>query len=376
MYRAWRLRRITQAEAAETLGVSDRTFRRWALRYEALGPEGLRDRRSLGGSHRRAPEAEVAALEALYNAEYAGSSVRHFWMRYREVHGGKRSYTWVKNRLQIAGLVERHCRKTPHRKCRPRKPLEGLVVHQDASRRPWLGDWMHDLVITMDDATSHVYSGFFVEQEGTWSSFRGVAETIAAKGIFASLRTDRRSHYWRTPKTGGKVDSKRLTQFGRAMRELGIEMIPSYAPQAGGRCARGFRALEERLPRDLAHQGIREVEAANAYLREYWPRFNAAFGVRAQQSGGAFVPLLRVNLNEILCLKQTQIVRDDNCLTYRGTVLRIPLQRHRVDFAREEVEVREYEDGQLAVFHNGLRLGRYHPDGRPNEARGSVRKAV
>ena len=376
VYGAWRGKRVTQTRAAEVLGVSDRTFRRWAARYEARGLEGLRDMRSTGGSHRKAPDAEVAALETLYAREYAGWNVRHFWERYREAHGGARSYTWVKNRLQAAGLVKRGRRRGRHRKWRPRKPVEGLMLHQDASTHGWFGDRKRDLVITMDDATSRIYSGFFVEQEGTWSSFLGVRETIAAKGIFASLYTDRGSHYWYTPKAGGKVDKEQPTQFGRAMKELGIEMIPSYSPQARGRCERCFGTLQGRLPQELAREGIREMAAANEYLRGYWPRFNAVFGVRAEEAGGAFVPLLEVDLNEILCLKETRTVRNDNCVAYNGKVLQIPPQRHRIHYVRAQVEVREYEDGCLAVFHNQLTLGRYDPDGRLEEVRDRARQAA
>ncbi len=376
LYGAWRSRRVTQPEAAGVLGMSERTFRRWALRYEAGGREGLRDRRSSGGSHRRAPDAEVAALEALYAGEYAGWNVRHFWERYREVHGGTRSYTWVKNRLQAAGLVRRGRRRGRHRKWRPRKPMEGLMLHQDASTHGWFGEGKQDLVITMDDATSRVYSGFFVEQEGTWSSLRGVRETIAAKGIFASLYTDRGSHYWYTPKAGGKVDRTRPTQFGRAMGELGIEMIPSYSPQARGRCERCFGTLQGRLPQELAREGIREIVGANAYLREYWPRHNAAFGVEAEEAGNAFVPLLEVDLDEIMCLKETRTVRNDNCVAYQGKLLQIPPQRHRIHYVRADVEVREYEDGRLAVFHDQLKLGRYAPDGRLEEALRPAREAA
>ena len=218
---------------------------------------------------------------------------------------------------------------------------ELVHIPQDASTHGWFGDRKRDLVITMDDATSRIYSGFFVEQEGTWSSFLGVRETIAAKGIFASLYTDRGSHYWYTPKAGGKVDKEQPTQFGRAMKELGIEMIPSYSPQARGRCERCFGTLQGRLPQELAREGIREMAAANEYLRGYWPRFNAVFGVRAEEAGGAFVPLLEVDLNEILCLKETRTVRNDNCVAYNGKVLQIPPQRHRIHYVRAQVEVRE-----------------------------------
>ncbi len=244
VYGAWVGGGTTQAWAAAVLGVSERTFRRYAARYEAEGPEGLRDGRVAGGSHRRAPAAEVAALEALYRQGYEGWSARHFHERYVEDHGGRRSYTWVKNRLRAAGLVKRGRRRGRNRLRRPRKPLEGLMVHRDGSTHEWVPGRAWDLIVTSDDATGRVYSGFCVEEEGTWSSFRGVRETVEAKGVFASLYTDRGSHYRHTPKAGGKVDKGKPTQFGRAMGELGIEMIPWYSPRARGRCERLFRTLQ------------------------------------------------------------------------------------------------------------------------------------
>ncbi len=142
-----------------------------------------------------------------------------------------------------------------------------------------------DLVVTMDDATSGVYSGFFVEEEGTWSSLRGVAETVKVQGLFDSLYTDRGSHYWHTPEAGGKVDKDKPTQFGRAMGELGIEMIAAYSPQARGRSERLFGTLQGRLPQELARAGITDMDEANEFLKDFWPRFNAAFAVEAREAG-------------------------------------------------------------------------------------------
>ena len=318
-----------------------------------------------GGSHRRAPAAEVAALEALYGQEYEGWSVRHFHERYVEDHGGRRSYTWVKNRLQGAGLVKRGRRRGRHRLRRPRKPLEGLMVHQDGSTHEWVPGRVWDLIVTSDDATGRVYSGFCVAEEGTWSSFRGVRETVEAKGLFASLYTDRGSHYWHTPKAGEKVDRSKPTQFGRAMGELGIEMIPSYSPQARGRCERLFRTLQGRLPNELAREGIADMGEANEYLGAYWPRFNAAFGVEAAGEGTAFAPLSDVRLDDIPCLGETRTVGNDNCVSYRGKRLRIAPQRHRIHYVRAKVRVHEYEDGGMSVFHDRLRLGRYDRQGCP-----------
>ena len=375
VYGAWAGGGTTQAWAAAVLGVSERTFRRYAARYEAEGPEGLRDGRVAGGSHRRAPAEEVSALEALYREGYEGWSVRHFHERYREDHGGHRSYTWVRNRLQAAGLVKRGRRRGRHRLRRPRKPLEGLMVHQDGSTHAWVPGRVWDLIVTSDDATGRVYSGFCVEEEGTWSSFRGVRETVESKGVFASLYTDRGSHYWHTPKAGGKVDKGKPTQFGRAMGELGIEMIPSYSPQARGRCERLFRTLQGRLPNEMAREGITDMEGANEYLAGYWPRFNAAFGVEAAGEGTAFVPLPDVGLDEILCLRETRTVGNDNCVSYDGRRLQIAPQPHRIHYVRAKVRVHEYEDGTMAVFHEKLHLGRYDREGRPLAASNGARGA-
>ena len=365
LYRLWLRGGATQAWCAAMLGVSERTFRRYARRFESRGPAGLRDGRVAGGSHRRAPAWEVSALEALYRDGYEGWSVRHFHERYAAEHGGRRSYTWVKNRLHAAGLVKRGRRRGRHRLRRPRKPLEGLMVHQDGSTHEWVPGRTWDLIVTSDDATGRVYSGFCVEEEGTWSSFRGVRETVEARGLFASLYTDRGSHYWHTPKAGGKVDRGRPTQFGRAMGELGIEMIPSYSPQARGRCERLFRTLQGRLPNELSRAGITDMEGTNEYLAGYWPRFNATFGVEAAESGTAFVPLMDVGLDDILCLRETRTVGNDNCVSYRGRRLRIAPQPHRIHYVRAKVRVHEYEDGGMAVFHGKLRLGRHDRRGCP-----------
>ena len=235
VYGLWRRRRLVQRQAAGLLRMSERTFRRWVARYEAEGPAGLRDRR-LGRSARRAPCEEEAALEALYQDGHEGWNVRHFYDEvYVAEHRGGRSYTWVKNRLQEAGLVKKGRRKGPHRERRDPKPAAGQMLHQHASTHAWVPGESWDLVVTMDDATGEVLSGFFVEEEGTWSSFRGVRETVEARGLFDSLYADRGSHYWHTPKAGGKVDEGNPTQFGRAMAELGIGMIAGYSPQARGR---------------------------------------------------------------------------------------------------------------------------------------------
>ena len=367
VYGFWRQKRIAQAAASRVLGVTDRTFRRWVARYEAEGMAALRDRR-LGCSARRAPPEEVEAVEALYRVSHRDWNVRHFYDAVYVVEGGgTRSYTWVKNRLQEAGLVKKGRRKGPHRERRERKPAAGQMLHQDGSKHQWVPGAWWDLVVTMDDATGEVYAGTFVTGEGTWSSFRGVWEAVAAKGLFDSLYTDRGSHYWHTPEAGGKVDKDNPTQFGRAMAELGIEMIAAYSPQARGRSERLFGTLQGRLPQELARAGITGMDAANEFLKDFWPRFNAAFTAEPKEPESAFSPLvpsMKATLPDILCLKTERTAGNDNCVSYKGRTLQIPPQPHRCHYVRARVMVHEYEDGGVAVFHGTRRLGRYDAKGR------------
>ena len=261
-YGGWRDRRLTQEEAARLLGVCERTFRRYVERYEDEGLDGLADKRLGQVSARRAPVDEVVRTETLYRERYDGWNVAHFYSFYRRRHGGGRSYTWVKNTLQRAGLVAKAPARGKHRRRRERAPLAGMMLHQDGSTHQWVPGQYWDLIITVDDATSQHYSMFFVEQEGTASSFQAMTEVIKQRGLPSSLYTDRGSHYWHTPHAGGKVDRDNPTQFARAMRQLGVEMIPAYSPQARGRCERMFATHQQRLPKELAAQGITTMAEA------------------------------------------------------------------------------------------------------------------
>ena len=232
VYSRWTARSLTQEQAAEIFGVSDRTFRRYMARYEEEGESGLQDKRLSQASCRRAPVDEVLDVARQYE-RYRGWSVRHFYGKYQEARG-TRSYTWVKNTLQSKGLVCKAAKRGVHRKRRERSPFPGMMLHQDGSRHEWVPGKRWDLIVTMDDATNEHYSMFFVEEEGTASSLRGVREVIVQKGLFSSLYTDRGSHYWLTPKEGGKVSKTQLTQFGRAVKQLGIQMIAAYSPPGKG----------------------------------------------------------------------------------------------------------------------------------------------
>lgn len=362
-YGGWQRGRLTQAEAASLLGVSERTFRRYLCRYEENGLEGLIDQRLEQVSHRKAPVDEVMRVTEQYRSRHGGWSAKHFYAWYRR-DGGSRSYTWVKSRLQEADLVARAKARGAHRKRRERSPWPGLMIHQDGSTHEWVPGQRWDLIVTMDDATNEHYSMFFVEQEGTVSSLRGVGEVIASRGLFSRFYSDRGSHYWHTPEAGGKVDKKHPTQFGQAMQRLGIEMIAAYSPEARGRSERMFRTHQDRLPRELALAGIVDMAAANRYLIErYRAAFNAEFMQPAMEEGSAFVDWIGGPLEDILCERFERTVGNDNCVSFDGLKLQIPADRYRCHYVKAKVVVLRRTDGALAIMHGPRKLAEYEPNG-------------
>ena len=368
----YRKRRLTADEAGELLGMSGRHFRRLLGRYDEDGAEGLRDRRLGKPSPRRAPPAELTRMQMLYQERYRDFTVKHFHEQLVERHGYRLGYTVTRLALQGAGLVApRKRRGSPHRKKRERRPLPGMLLFQDGSTHRWIGalDQDLDLVVTLDDATGAICSAILVEQEGTMSSFLGLAETIAGQGLFRALYTDRGSHYFHTPKAGGKVDKTRPTQVRRALAQLGITHIPSYSPEARGRMERAFGTLQGRLPPELRLAGIATIEAANRYLREVFvPDHNARFAVPAAEQGSAFIPYAGRPLEDVLCVQESRQVGRDNCVTWKGLSLQIPPQRHRHHYVRANLRVHEYPDGRLAIFDGPSCLARFDPAGKPVDA--------
>ena len=295
-------------EAAEVLGMSERHFRRLRDRYEAEGAAGLVDRRLGRASGRRAPLDQIEWVLEQYRTRYWDFTAKHFHEHLVRDHGFRLGYTWTKIRLQEAGLVKKARGRGAHRKRRPRRALPGMLLFQDGSPHRWLVDLGRDLdlIATMDDATGEVVSAFLVEEEGTFSSFRGLRETIEKKGLFCAFYTDRGSHYFHSPKAGGKVDKGRLTQVGRALVQLGIEHIPSYSPEARGRIERLFGTLQGRLPQELRLAGIAAMDEANRYIAEtFLPAFNDRFSVPAAGAGSAFLPYVGRALADILAMPRT-----------------------------------------------------------------------
>ena len=184
----------------------------------------------------------------LYREQYFDFNVRHFHEKLSEEHDIQLSYTWVKLALQGAGLVKKRSRRGTHRRRRPRRPLPGMLLHIDASKHAWFGDERYyDLITILDDATSEIYDARLVEEEGTRTLLPAIRAVVQQQGVFCALYSDRASHFFVTPKAGGKIDPNRVTQVGRALQELGIKMIPAYSPQARGRMERSYRTWQGRL---------------------------------------------------------------------------------------------------------------------------------
>lgn len=361
----WERSELSQQEAAELLGVGERTFRRWRDRHRDSGVAGLRDRR-LGPSPLRAEPAEIERMLGLYRDLYRGFTVKHFHEKLVKRHNYTLGYTVTKLHLHRSGLVSKAKTRSAHRKKRPRRPMTGMMLHQDASPHAWLAGTgrSHDLVVTLDDATSAIYSMFLVDEEGTASSFRGLREVVAKHGLFCSLYTDRGSHYFFTPEAGGPVSKTILTQVGRALAQLGIEAIAGYSPQARGRSERAFLTLQDRLPKEMTLAGIDTVEQANRWLAEtYIAEHNRMFAIEAEQAETAFMADATGAWREILCIQEERVVGNDNTVRWKTTSLQLPPSRLRPHFVKATVRVHEYPDGAVSIFLGPHRLADYDASG-------------
>jgi transposase len=354
-------KKITWWQAAEIIGISDRQMRRWHQRYEEFGYDGLFDRRRGKPSPRRVPLAQVEQVLGLYRDKYFDLNVQHFHEKLKEEHHMELSYTWVKQALQGAGLVKRGGKRGPHRKQRERRPLPGMLLHIDGSEHEWFQDerW-YDLIVILDDANSQIYYAQLVEEESTLTVMAALWEVIAQQGLFCSLYSDRGTHFWLTPKAGGKVDPHRLTQVGRALRELGVQMIPAYSPQARGRSERNFQTWQGRLPQELRLRGLKTLEEANRFLRDHYiAEFNRRFQVSPAQRGTAFVPCRRKDLDLVFSLQFQRTVNRDNTVTFQNLTLQIERVSWRGTLAGCQVTVHQHLDGTLSLTHGPHRLGHY-----------------
>lgn len=364
-------KKITWWAAAEIIGVSDRTMRRWRERFQQEGYSGLADRRKGKAASHRVPLAKVEEVFRLYQEQYRDFNVRHFHEKLRELHQIEISYTWLYQALVGAGLVQKRKRRAPHRRRRERRPLPGMLLHIDGSKHRWFQDdrW-YDLIVILDDATSEVYYAQLVEEESTRTVMQALREVIQAKGLFCALYSDRGSHFFLTPKAGEPVDKTRLTQVGRALKELGIQMIPAYSPQARGRSERNFGTWQGRLPQELQVAGINTIEEANRFLRErYIDEFNRGFMVKAAERGTAFRRSARTDLEWVFTIQTERVVAKDNTVAIGALSWQIDKTRFRHTLAGCVVTIHEHLNGDISIRYGPHIVARFGPQ---EERRGKV----
>jgi transposase len=360
-------KKITWWDAAEIIGVTDRTMRRWRERLEVEGYSGLGDGRKGQPSLRRIPLAVAEEVLRLYKETYYDLNIKHFHEKLQSEHDIQLSYTWVQLALQGAGLIAKKRKRGKHRRRRERRPMTGMLLHIDGSKHRWLCDerW-HDLIVILDDANSEIYYAQLVEEESTRTVMAGLREVIETKGLFCSLYSDRGSHFFVTVKAGEKVDKQRPTQVGRAMKELGVQMIAAYSPQARGRSERSFGTWQGRLPQELRLAGIGTVEAANQFLRDrYIEEFNGKFTVEAKEKGTAFRKTPRSDLDWIFTVQNERVVAKDNTVTMLHQVWQIGKTHFRSTLAGCTVTIHEHLDGRVSIRYGPHVVGRYDAEGRP-----------
>jgi transposase len=359
---------IHWVQAADILQVSPRHLRRLRERYEKFGYPGLRDGRG-GWLQRpaRIPPEVVEEICRLKREVYPDFSVRHFHDFAVARHGVKVSYTWVKDILQMHGLVEKAPGRGTYRRKRERRPMKGMLLHLDGSTHSWIPDLpQQDLIVMLDDADGRILFARFFEQEGTLSTLIALKHVFQRFGRFSELYTDRGSHFCKTSKAGQGPDEEQHGQLARILKALGIRHILARSPEARGRSERAFGTIQGRLPQELRLAGVRSYEAANEYLdTTFVSSFNERFTVTPAQPESAFTSLAGIDLELLLTGHYSRVVRNDNTVVLEHVVLQLPPSRDRVHFARCPVTVHQFLDQTLGVSFQGRLLARYDRNGTP-----------
>ena len=365
-------REISWIQAADILGISARNMRRWKVKFETAGLEGVLDRRTLGHANpRRVRRDELERLLALYQKRYQGVNVRHFCAIVRREHGLKWSYSFVRQALQVAGLVKKRRPRGRHRLRRPPRECLGEMLHLDGSLHAWLAlrpEERQCLVVVVDDATRRLLYAQLCAHEGTEPVLAALRAVVSGHGVPQALYTDRAGWAAHTPKSGGPVDRDAPTQVGRALARLGVEHILAYSPQARGRSERLNRTLQDRLVQELRLARIVTPERANAFITAtFLARYNEEFAVAPADAASAFVTAAGVDLDQILCHEETRVVGKDNTVRLEGVCLQVAKQPGRPSCAGLTVTVRRHLDRSHSVWCGPRCLGRFDARGRAHK---------
>ena len=360
--------RISVQDAASALRRSDRTVYRLARRLVTRGIEGLIHGNRGKPSKRETPKHLKRRILALVQAKYADINDTHLREILERDKGIRLGRETLRHLLRSHGLPPKRKRRSPkYRSRRERKPAFGMMLQIDASPHDWLkgrGPWL-TLIGAIDDATNFRWARF-VESETTWAYLDLMGRIFDSHGLPLSLYSDRHSIFQakREPTIVEQLKNIHpLTQFGRAMDELGIKVIPAYSPQAKGRVERMWGVLQDRLVVELRLARVSTIEQANAVLERILAEINRRFRVEPKEKTSVFRPApRRSRLDRILCLKERRMVAKDHTVSFEGLVLQIPSSRGFHSIAGRRVEVLQLKDGSIVIEHRGMCIARFSPE--------------
>lgn len=360
---------ITWIQAAEILGCTTRSLRRWKLRYRTYGMRGLVDGRTRGHrSPRWISPQDVEPLLRLYRERYRGFNVRHFCSIAGREHGLVWSYSFVRQALQAAGLVRKRRPRGRHFMRRPPRPCLGELLHVDGSHHAWLAlrpGERQCLVAVVDDATRRLLYAQLSERETTEAVMAALYQVFTQHGLPQALYTDRAGWAVHPLSAGERGVPRPPTQVGRALERLGIEHILAYSPQARGRGERVNRTLQDRLVNELRVAQVRSLASANRYIQaRFLALYNAELARPPADPTRAFVTAGGAPLDQILCHEELRHVAKDNTVVLGGVRLQIAKQPGRATCAGLMVVVRRHLDGAHSVWRGPRCWGRFDAQGR------------
>jgi len=355
---------LGMAEAAGLIGVGERQVRRLLAAFQREGPRGL-----VHGNRGRAPvHATPAAVRAqviaLASGKYEGVNHSHLAELLGEREGLEISRPTLRRILAEAGArsPRPQRRRSKHRSRRERYPQEGMLLQIDASHHHWFGTALPRvaLLAVIDDATGKVPAALFQPTEDARGYMTLLRRVVIKTGVPGAIYSDRHSIFW--PTNGESLQEQLAgrrspTQFGRAMADLGIQLIAAHSPQAKGRIERLWGTLQDRLVSELRIAGATSIEQANAVLPAFLARFNKRFAVAAETPGLAYRPrLTAAAADAVLCFKHERIVANDNVVRLDGMVFQILPGPNRLGYARATVTVRESLDARYSVYYGDRHL--------------------
>ena len=352
-------------EAARILKRSLRSVYRMLAKVREKGPEGVLHGNRNKVSPRRVPEAARKKVIQLAMGKYRDINDTHLCEILRKAEGIVMGRETLRGILRKEGIPsKRKVKRRKYRSRRERKEAFGMMLQLDASPHDWLqgrGPWL-TLVGAKDDATGYVWA-HFEKAETTWGYLDLMREVISTHGVPLSLYADRHSifHTTREPTIIEQLkDMVPLTQFGRAMEELGISVMKAWTPQAKGRIERQWGVFQDRLVVELRLAGASTLEQAREVLKRFLKDYNQHFCCLPKQAAAVFRKAPpKALLHNILCLKETRMVKKDHTVSFDGFVLQIPFCRKYPCIADRQVDVRQYRDGHLEIDYRGSIVARF-----------------